>query len=133
MIRYLLDTDFCVHALRKRTPAVARMLREHATEAALSDITAYELFYGAASYDAPETRLHIIEDFISRFQILPFNTEAARHAGVIRAELEAQGKMIGNLDILIGAIARAEGLTLLTGNVREFSRIKGLHTKSWRT
>lgn len=132
MIRYLLDTDFCIHAIRKRTKSVEVFLREHAHVAALSDITLYELYFGAESYAEPETRLAVIDEFAAQFPTLPFNTESARHAGKIRATLEAQGLVIGNLDILIGAIARAENLVLVTGNVREFTRIDKLKTLDWR-
>ena len=132
LIRYLLDTDFCVHAIRKRTPAVTKFLSELSNEMALTEVTLYELYYGAERYDIPQTRFAVIEDFRKRFPILPFDIEAARHAANIRATLERQGKSIGNLDTLIAAIARSQNLTLISGNIREFSRVKSLKLKSWR-
>ncbi len=132
MIKYLLDTDFCVHAIRKRTPAVTKVVSSSASEMAISDISIYELYYGAENYAVPETRFAVVEDFRKRFPVLPFDTKAARHAGAIRASLQRNGNMIGNLDILIAATALSHNLTLLTGNTREFSRIDGLRIETWR-
>ena len=132
MIRFLLDTDFCIHAIRKRTKSVSKKLIESADKMALSDITLYELYYGAETYAEPQLRINVIENFAAGMRILPFDTEAARHAGNIRGHLKRTGQMIGNSDVLIAGIARSQGLVLLTGNVREFSRIDGLNIESWR-
>jgi tRNA(fMet)-specific endonuclease VapC len=60
-----------------------------------------------------------------------FSPEAARHFGQLRARLDRAGTPIGSQDLLIGAHAGSEGLTLVTNNRREFDRIPGLQVENW--
>ena len=77
------------------------------------------------------TRLEtIVEEFLLRVTILPWDSDAARHYGQLRATLEREGKPIGNLDMMIGAHALALGLVLVTHD-REFTRIKKLKVQDW--
>lgn len=131
MLTYLLDTDTCIHALKRRNAALADAFEAHRGRMGLSDVTLYELHYGAMRYDDPQQRLAIIEAFAARLDVLPFDSRAALHAGQIRATLERQGQMIGAYDVMIAAIARSQGLVLVTGNVREFGRVEGLRVESW--
>ena len=72
-----------------------------------------------------------LEAFLSLFQLADFTLDAARHYADIRAALEATGKTIGPLDLLIAAQARSLGSTLVTANAREFKRVKGLKVQAW--
>jgi tRNA(fMet)-specific endonuclease VapC len=129
MLAYLLDTDICIHALKKRNAALIDAFTTHDGRMAVSDVTLYELYYGAERYDDPAARIAILENFAARLEVLPFDTRAALHAGNIRAKLERQGQMIGAYDLMIAAIARSQGLVLVTGNVREFERVEGLRVE----
>ena len=131
MLAYLLDTDICIHALKQRNPALAGKFESHTGRMAISDVTLFELCYGAERYDDPQQRLAVIEGFAARLEVLPFDSRAAQHAGQIRATLERQGQMIGAYDVMIAGIARSQGLVLVTGNVREFGRVEGLRVESW--
>ncbi len=131
MITHLLDTDVCIHALKNRNRGLMRRFGLLDGHMAISDVTLFELYFGAEKYAEPSTRITAIEDFTSRLEILPFNSKAARIAGQIRARLEVEGKGIGAYDVLIAATARASGLILVTGNTREFSRVEGLVLESW--
>ena len=131
MISYLLDTDVCIHALKKRSRVLAERFAAHDGRMALSDVTLFELYYGAERYQTPEQRIAIIENFAARLELLPLDSRAARHAGQIRAVLERQGQMIGAYDLLIAGIARSQGLVLVTNNLREFARVEGLRTEKW--
>ena len=131
MLSYLLDTDICIHALKKRNPSLAEAFSTHDGRMAISDVTLYELYYGAERYDDPASRITIIENFVARLEVLPFDSRAALHAGNIRATLERQGKIIGAYDLMIAAVARAQGLILVTGNTREFKRVDGLRLERW--
>jgi tRNA(fMet)-specific endonuclease VapC len=131
MLAYLLDTDICIHALKKRNAALLEAFTAHDGRMAVSDVTLYELYYGAERYDDPAQRIAIIESFAARLEVLPFDTRAALHAGNIRATLERQGQMIGAYDVMIAAIARSQGLVLVTGNIREFERVEGLRVERW--
>jgi tRNA(fMet)-specific endonuclease VapC len=131
MLAYLLDTDICIHALKKRNAALIEAFTAHDGRMAISDVTLFELYYGAERYDDPATRIALIESFAARLEILPFDSRAALHAGNIRATLERKGQMIGADDLMIAAIARSQGLVLVTGNVREFERVEGMRVERW--
>lgn len=131
MLAYLLDTDICIHALKKRNASLLEAFTAHDGRMAVSDVTLFELYYGAERYDDPAARIAIIEGFAARLEILSFDTRAALQAGNIRATLERQGRNIGAYDLMIAAIARAQGLVLVTGNEREFQRVEGLRVERW--
>lgn len=131
MLAYLLDTDICIHALKKRNTALIEAFSAHDGRMAVSDVTLYELYYGAERYEDPSKRIAVIENFAARLEVLPFDTRAALHAGNIRATLEPQGLVIGAYDLMIAAVARSQGLVLVTGNVREFERVDGLRVERW--
>jgi len=130
-LRYLLDTDTCIHAIKQRSDRLRRRFNERADALAISSITLAELRFGAEkSARAAENHL-VVESFAARLDILPFGDRAAAHYGAIRAELERAGKIIGPYDMLIAAHARSEGLTLVSGNRREFDRVPGLRVENW--
>jgi tRNA(fMet)-specific endonuclease VapC len=98
---------------------------------AIPDVTLFELCYSAEKYAEPATRLTIIDAFVARLNLLPFDSRAAQHAGQIRAALERTGWSIGAYDLMIAGIARSQGLMLVTNNMREFERVEGLRVDSW--
>ena len=63
--------------------------------------------------------------------VQPWNVEAARQYGKIRTSLEKRGKPIGNMDLLIAAHALSQQCILVSNNLREFSRVRGLKCESW--
>jgi tRNA(fMet)-specific endonuclease VapC len=75
--------------------------------------------------------LELLEEFAAIVPVLPMPEEAAAAYGVIRATLEARGETIGNNDLWIAAHAKAEGLTIVTNNEREFKRVPGLKVQNW--
>jgi tRNA(fMet)-specific endonuclease VapC len=85
----------------------------------------------------PETRRDdnpaLLDELIHGFCSFPFDGNAAYHFGRIRAELSKAGTPIGPCDLQIAAIALSHGLTLLTHNTREFSRVAGLNLEDWET
>ena len=127
--RFLLDTSVCVDILRQRVPSAGL---PPAGECCLSTIVTAELRAGLAK--APSAvRERKLEDFIGLFPVRDFDEGAARHYGEIRADLERSGTSIGPLDLLIAAHARSSGASLVTGNVREFRRVKGLELTVWKS
>lgn len=129
--RYLLDTNTVSFIFKGNFPAVRRRVAEVPfTQLAISTITEGELRFGIARRPGA-TRLHaVIEDFLLRVSILPWDSEATRHYGALRASLERSGQPMGNLDTMIAAHALAIGATLVT-NDRAFSRIKNLKVEDW--
>ncbi|MGH6854072.1 MAG: tRNA(fMet)-specific endonuclease VapC [Aestuariivirga sp.] len=132
MLAYLLDTDICIHALKKRSRSLAERFAAHDGRMAVSDVSLFELYYGAGRYDDPPRRIAIIENFAARLELLPFDSRAALHAGQIRSTLERQGMMIGAYDLMIAGIARSQGLIMATNNLREFERVEGLRVERWK-
>jgi tRNA(fMet)-specific endonuclease VapC len=96
----------------------------------ISIITAAELRYGCAKKGSPRL-LAQIEAILGSIEILPFDVPADTEYAGIRAELEAAGKPIGPNDLLIAAHAYAADVTLVTANVSEFERVRGLRTENW--
>jgi tRNA(fMet)-specific endonuclease VapC len=130
-LTYLLDTNTCIYAI-KRGPVVLRRLQEHSPDdLGVSAITVAELWFGAAKSSRPQKTRASVDAFLKPFEILPFASEAADEYAQIRAQLEKAGLPIGERDLLIAAIARSRRLTVVTHNVREFSRVNGLKVEDW--
>lgn len=131
-VRYLLDSDICVYALSGRHPKVVRALdRRLPGQVAISVIALGELLTGAARSNDTQAARQRIAALISVADVLPLPPDAADHYAAIRSELERSGKPIGPNDLWIAAHAKAEGMTLVTNNEREFKRVKGLKLSNW--
>jgi len=91
----------------------------------------YELFYGARKSRHSKATLQIIQNFLIPFEIIPFGKNETDVYGIIRYDLEKQGKMIGPNDLIIAATALANGARLITHNEKEFKRVKALKVENW--
>ncbi|PYT56020.1 MAG: VapC toxin family PIN domain ribonuclease [Acidobacteria bacterium] len=130
--RFLLDTNICIYVRRQKPEKVLRRFRAlRQGEAALSVITFGELLYGAAKSVQRAEALERLEELAHLLPVLPLPEAAAEAYGIMRAELERKGEMIGNNDLWIAAHAKAAGLTLVTNNEREFRRVRGLKIQNW--
>ena len=87
--------------------------------------------HGVALSAYPEKNADALTQFLSIIEILPFDAKAAAQYGAIRADLQRKGALIGQMDMLIAAHAKSHGLTIVTNNMREFSRVEGLATEDW--
>lgn len=129
--RYMLDTNIVSDLVRNPQGAVFDKIVEVGTDGlCVSIITAAELRYGCAKKGSSRL-LQQVETILGGLDILPFDVPADADYGGIRAELEAAGKPIGPNDLLIGAHAHALGATLVTANIGEFGRIRGLAVENW--
>jgi tRNA(fMet)-specific endonuclease VapC len=131
MLRYMLDTDICIYAMKQRPDSLAHRFDEVSDQLSISTVTAGELIYGAEKSARVTANLQAIEAFLARLEVLPFDAKAAAHFAQVRAELERAGRPIGAYDLMIGGHARSQGLVLVTNNEREFSRIPGLRVENW--
>jgi tRNA(fMet)-specific endonuclease VapC len=134
-VSYLLDTNACI-ALINGAPASVRSrfqkLIDGGEQICVSAVVTFELWYGIAKSARPEVNARRVEVFLAGpVTFVPFDDEDARVAGSIRALLERSGKPIGAYDLLIAGQALARHLTLVTANVSEFSRVKGLVWQDW--
>lgn len=134
-MKYLLDTNACVAVLRGKPKSVAERLDAAVREGhliLLSTIVLHELWYGALnSSQVAEQSRHLSEFLNSGMELTPFDEHDAKGAGEIRAVLESSGSRIGAYDTLIAAQCRRKDITLVTANVSEFSRVKGLRWEDW--
>ena len=131
MLRYLLDTNFCIRVLRDRPQGLRERFNETAEALCISDIVLYELLYGAEKSQNPAKIRREVEHFAARLSVLPFDDDAAAHTAEIRADLEHRGGVIGPYDLMIAGHARSRGLVVVTGNLREFTRVNGLRSEDW--
>jgi tRNA(fMet)-specific endonuclease VapC len=130
-LRWMLDTNVCIHVIRDRPPDLRQRFNEAADQLCISAITLAELVHGAEKSARPAQNLAAVGQFAARLEVLPFAEAAAAQYGQLRAELERGGQPVGAYDMLIGAHARSLGLVLVTSNRREFDRISGLRVESW--
>jgi len=134
-VNYLLDTNACI-ALINHTSTAVRSRFQRAVGGGLqiyvSSLVAFELWYGVAKSAHQGLNTQRLEAFLAGPIIsLPFEEQDARVAGSIRAALQSSGTPIGAYDTLIAGQALARELTLVTANVSEFSRVKGLTWQDW--
>ncbi len=129
---FLLDSDTCVHILRARQPHISRYAELEPGTVYISAVTYHELYYGALHAGVMKDRhLKTLEDFVIELSILPFTSSSSACSAEVRESLAAKGTPIGPLDTLIAGHALEHELTLVSGNLREFSRVKGLPLENW--
>ena len=127
---YLLDTDTVSFALRGHGNVGARIRAHKPSDVGISSITLGELRFGADLKGS--RRLHgLIDTFTAAVAVLPFDEEAATEFGRIGSLLSKRGTPIGEFDTLTAAHAVALRRTLVTNNVRHFSRVAGLLVENW--
>ncbi len=131
MPQYMLDTNICIYVIKNYPPELRERFNRLAEQLCMSSITLAELHCGAEKSARRLENLQAIAQFTARLEVLAFPEKAAAHFGQIRAEVERVGKSVGPLDMLIGAHARAEGLTVVTNNAREFGRLPGVRVENW--
>lgn len=131
-MRYMLDTNICIYAIKHRPPQVLKRLNEHEpSEICISSITYAELVHGVEKSAAVEKNRLALTLLLSNIEIIDFDSNAADEYGNIRAALEKAGTPIGPLDMMIAGHARSLSYTVVTNNVREFERVSGLRIENW--
>ena len=132
---YVLDTNICIHVLRRSDNSTDKLRRKFKAIRGLSisTITYAELCFGIAKGASTRRaeRQNQLQSLVSRLQLLTWDSAAAEHYGEIRALLQLRGTPIGNNDLLIAAQVRSLGAVLVTNNIREFSRVPDLSMEDW--
>ncbi|MBI1832631.1 MAG: PIN domain-containing protein [Planctomycetes bacterium] len=131
-MRYLLDSNTCIAAMRKHPRVIQRMAGTSRGDCAISTITSYELFTGVEKCANPVRERAKVYLLINTLLQIPFDTAAAEEAARIRAHLESLGQPIGSYDTLLAGQALALALIMVTANVSEFSRVPGLTVENWQ-
>jgi len=131
-MKYMLDTNICIYAIKHKPDTVIRKFLSHdPEELCISAITYAELMHGVEKSMAMEQNRIAMSLFLSPITILQFDGHAAEEYGRIKAELEKKGTPIGPMDTLIAGHAKSRGLILVTNNTREFNRVVGLTVEDW--
>ena len=129
-MRYMLDTNIVSQLIRKHPAVVSRVTAAPMAALCISAVTEGELLFGLAKRPAA-TQLHAaVTEFLKRVEVLSWDSNAAKHYGALRASMEAQGKPLAPLDMLIGAHAASVGAVLVT-NDRAFQQINDLRLEDW--
>ena len=129
-MQYMLDTNMVSEMIRNPAGRAAQRARGVADSVCVSVIVAAELRYGCARKGSPQL-LRRVEAFLAEVPVLPLAVPADSAYGDMRAELEAAGRSIGSNDLLIAAHACALAATVVTANVGEFRRVRGLNVENW--
>lgn len=130
-LAYLLDTNVLVYAYRNQGACRTRLESTDPRQVYLCPLNVFEIERGIARSQRPQALRLFLDDLLTRFSLLDFDTAAARCAAQARCQLETQGQMIGPYDILFAGIALAHPCTLVTRNTREFARVPGLAVEDW--
>jgi tRNA(fMet)-specific endonuclease VapC len=129
-MKYLLDTNICIHFLRGKFGLINRLQEIGTENFAISEITLAELVFGAENSTNPKKNLELIEIFTNQVVILPiFN--AIYLYGKEKARLRSKGLMMSDFDLLIGCTAVEKDLIIVTENLKEFERISGIVIENW--
>jgi len=130
---YCFDTD-ALSATVRREPSLAlirRIARVPASQQFTTAITMGELLYGAARRNSKRLTEQVRSLIAGAITVLPFDEPAADTYGPLRAQLESEGQPLAEPDLRIASISLTHGLTLITGNVRHFERVRGLRVENW--
>ena len=132
MTIHLLDTNTCIYFLNRSSERIISQFKKFSpSDTKLPSITVAELFYGAEKSKARKRNWGIVENFVSNFEIIPFDVKSCEIYAKIRASLEKTGIPIGPMDLLIASISITNNFVLVTNNIKEFRRIKGLKLENW--
>jgi len=130
-MKYLLDTNTCIEILRNDEKVLSAFQAKLHEGVAISSIVLAELEYGVCNSSAYEKNRETLISFLSLVELLSFDGAAAIAYGGIRADLKRKSCLIGQLDMLIAAHAKANDLTIVTNNLRDFNRVEGLKSEDW--
>jgi len=131
-MKYMLDTNICIGLIRQKPQKlIRRLMRCEPGDVGVSSITIAELAFGANKSAQVEQNLSALEQFLLPVEVADFDQRASAAYGVVRAYLEREGKIIGSMDMLIGAHALSLGIIVITNNVDEFKRIPKLKVEDW--
>jgi len=131
-MRYMLDTNICIYAIRHKPEQVLKRLQEHdPVDICISSVTYAELVHGVEKSSAIEKNRVALALLLANIEIMNFDSPAAESYGKIRADLERAGTPIGPLDMMIAGHAKSLGYTVVTNNTKEFERIIALKLENW--
>lgn len=132
MIQYMLDTDICSYIIREKPIRVFERFESlDMDQLCISVVTYAELIYGVEHSSSKKINRSIVDDFVNHLNIMEWDKSAAEHYGKIRAFLQANGDIIGAMDMMIAAHAVSQKMTLVTNNEKHFKKVPKLNVENW--
>lgn len=131
---FMLDTDTCIFLMRGESPALASKVQSvPLQQQVMSAVTFAELTYGVQASATAKRKLNqaVLDSLALYLAVLDWPQDAAKHYAEIRADLKKRGAQLGAADLMIAAHARAMGAIVVTNNVKDFGRVKGLKVENW--
>jgi tRNA(fMet)-specific endonuclease VapC len=129
---YFLDTNTCIYFLNGKYESIkAKILTTSPNEIVIPSIVKAELLFGAYKSKKPKETIEKVEKFLEPFEVMPFDDMTAYVYAELRNKMEQSGELVGPNDLLIASIVKFHEGILVTNNVREFKRIKGLKIEDW--
>ena len=131
-MKVMLDTNICIYMIKQNPPEVVEKFEQYSvSDIGLSSITVAELQYGVQKSKFQEQNQTALQQFLAPLVVANFDEAAALTYGKIRAELEARGRLLGALDMLIAAHALHLEVELITNDIKGFSSIPALRVNNW--
>lgn len=132
-MKYMLDTNVLILLIREMPENICENLFKYTSnEVCVSSITVAELMHGAEKSKKSDENKVMVALALSSFNVVDFNSNAAKEYGIIRSNLEKSGNRIGTMDMLIAGHARSLGVTLVTHNKKDFCRVENLKIEDWQ-
>lgn len=126
------DTNICIFLIKKKNATLLENLKKKLNkDLFVSSLTVAELEFGIQKSEFKEKNKVALIEFLTIFNILSFSDKDAESYGIIRADLERKGNVIGSIDMLLAAQAIANNYIFVTNNTKEFKRIKALKIENW--
>jgi tRNA(fMet)-specific endonuclease VapC len=128
----MLDTDTCAFILRRSSPALLQRIQRVPLQGqSISMVTLAELLYGVQVSSRKKANRAAVDALVRHLTVIDWSRDAAEHYADIRADLKKRGQLIGSNDLMIAAHARSLGAVVVTNNVKDFGRVKGLKVENW--
>ena len=128
----MLGTDTCAFVLRRSSAVLLdRIQSVPLMQQAISVVTYAELLYGVQVSSKKKANQEAVDALVRHLRVLEWSQDAAWHYAEIRADLKKKGSMIGANDLMIAAHARSLAAIVVTNNVKDFERVKGLKVENW--
>ena len=130
MKKYLLDTNICVYFLKGLYNLHKKIEKEEVGNCFISEITVAELKFGAENSDSRDKNRKTVDEFVNKFAVIPIFNSLDIYARE-KARLRKKGMPLDDFDLLIGATAISNNLILVTRNISDFERLKGIEIENW--
>lgn len=131
---FMLDTDTCIFLMRGESQTLATKVQSVLLQQqVMSGVTFAELAYGVQASAAAKRKQNqaVLDSLALHLAVLDWPQDAAKHYAEIRADLKKRGAQLGAADLMIAAHARVMGAVIVTNNVKDFGRVKGLQVENW--